>query len=127
MAKKKNTVHTVRGKVGTPYLHKTPYAGSRQIRIIDTESIHFTRSLDDLIDHLVALREKYSDTYTNLYVDYEIGHEGERDYYLCGARPETEIEANIRLENEARLKNAADERDRREFARLQKKFGESKK
>ena len=94
----------------------------------DKEEICFEGKIGALIEMLQGLKEKYGD---EVYVGYD-GYYESCDYVINFKREETEREEKLRLKAEERLRIAAgkeklkkDEKERKEYERLKKKFGGS--
>jgi hypothetical protein len=98
------------------------------IRIKNKPYVSLDGARSSIIESLQKLKEKYSDEYSNLRIDYI------RDcgcYHLCdcslepvlkGDRYETEIELEFRLKKEAEKKAEETKREKAELERLKKKY-----
>ena len=92
----------------------------------DKEEICFEGSIDAAILMLHKLKDEYG---SEAYIGCD-GHGESWDYVINFRREETEREEKLRLKAEERLRIAAekeklkkDEKDRKEYERLKKKFG----
>lgn len=112
--------------IGTPYKTR---AGSDAIAYKDREIVYVETELKNLIKRLTDLEEKYRDRYKDMYLD------GEKDcgcysmdcgctptYYLKGRRYETDIEYEHRIAREKKFQADQEERERRAYEELKKKF-----
>lgn len=98
--------------------------------IINRVSIYPESQVDALIKDLINIKEKYGDTYTNLSVESErdCGCYGDCScspyYYVWGCRLESDLEYNYRLTEENKRMKEQEERDRKSYEELKKKFGD---
>lgn len=93
------------------------------IKVMVRESISY-ETLDSIIEKADRLIKKYENL-TN-YSDFRI--EDDEKYgsifpVLVYSRPETTLEKNIREDREAGLKKWQEERERKQYEQLKKKFG----
>ena len=119
-------------RVGTPTISRsTGYDRRKYIEITGQERVSIIySSLDDVIKELEDLRTKYSCEYTDLAFDssrdcgcYSDCH-CPPSLYLDGKRLESDLEFELRIEEETKREADRLERERAEFARLKKQFGE---
>ena len=113
--------------VGTPRVYQGQ-GGDRPVIFAEC-TFYFDDSLDTIMAALQAAKDKYSCDYTDLSIesrsDCGCRHNCScsPSYVLCGKRLETDIEYDFRINEEARFKAQQDERERREYEALKKKFG----
>ena len=142
--KAKDTTVYVTGPVGRPYLlekgdkllkqweysSKYRWLTLPAIIILDQEQLDFGDGADLVTLHETSgkLLTKYGAEYTNLHIEVEreTGYYDEvtTTYTLWGTRPETELERDFRLKKEQADKQRKLDAERKEFERLQKKFGD---
>jgi hypothetical protein len=81
-------------------------------------------SLDDAIQYLKSLKEKYSQ-YENLCftVDYDWNN---KQLYLLGFIDETDAEYESRINREKKIQIDDERREREQYEKLKAKFGEGK-
>jgi hypothetical protein len=86
-------------------------------------------SLKSLISELTRLQKEYRDRFQDMEFvekrDCGCYHDCScsPSYVLYGHRYETDVEYNFRLQQEEKVKTIQEERERKEFERLQAKFG----
>lgn len=93
------------------------------------ERLYPQSSLKSLIRELTRLQRKYRDRFQDMeFIEkndcgcfYDCSCSP--SYVLYGKRYETDLEYNFRLKQEAKVKANQEERERKEFERLQAKFG----
>lgn len=91
---------------------------TRNIRGLDLDG-----PVDVVIKELTAKKEEaLADGWSNLYVDIDNWNDGV-DINLKGDRDETDQEMEFRVNNERRRQEEKDEKDRKEYERLARKFG----
>lgn len=119
-------------RVGTPVISRsTGYDRRKYIEINGQERVSIIySSLDDAIKQLEDLRTMYSHEYTDLAFDSsrDCGCYSDCNcpptLYLDGKRLESDLEFELRVEEEAKREADRLERERAEFERLKKQFGE---
>jgi hypothetical protein len=103
------------------------------IRIDNQVRVNFDYvSLKELADTFTDLFKQYGDSYSDLRIDAVRGECGcycsdcecGPEFYLVGSRLETEDEIDVRIELDIKRQAAVVDRERKEFERLQKKFGD---
>lgn len=110
-------------KYGLPYYTQFPL-------IVISEQVQFdfdNTNLETLVNWGTEMIAKYSDTYVGLTLEREV----EPDYYdsvivtyrLWGTRLETQVEVDFRVRKAQSEKAIKEANERKEFKRLQKKFG----
>jgi hypothetical protein len=125
-----NAKRIITVRVGTPVLRKYSNSTDYYVHIQDYERIKVRCNLDYLINELQQLKVQYGNEYANLQID------GDRDcgcqyhcdcnpsYYLQGDRLETDLEYDLRIQQEAARAAAIAERERAEYEKLKAKFGD---
>lgn len=114
--------------VGDAYLTRNYY--NRNRKMIDYRN-KVTVGVDDgdldvLIGRLNALKEKYGADYTDLrLVSENNAYDEYYSYVLYGRRLENDVEYNFRIENAMRDVADKEEKERKEYERLAKKFAKS--
>jgi hypothetical protein len=126
-----NPVRINKGDRASGYVPK--YTEFPFIRIDNQVRINLDyTSLKTLVETFTDLFNQYGETYSDLRIDAVRGECGcyysdcgcGPEYYLVGSRLETEDEIDVRIELDTKRQAAADNRERKEFERLQKKFGD---
>ena len=88
-------------------------------------------SVTALIDQLTKIQDELGQSYTKLSVKSEQDcgcyHECRcsPSYYVWGTRAESDLEYNYRIQEEQRIKDEQDARDRKAYEELKKKFGDN--
>lgn len=129
MTKNSKSPDLVSVLVGAPVLRDSDYGNEQFIEIQQTVEVDFESDLDWIITKLAELKQTYGNTYSNLHFQSARDCGCRYDcsclptYHLNGLRPETELERQHREESSIKLENEKNERERREFERLAKKFG----
>lgn len=113
-------------RVGTPTLFMG-MLGAKSVIIKDPVEISIDQSLDSLIFILQEYRETYKDEYKDLYVYEETIHgyyevDDRKVTYLYGKRMETDFECELRIKEEEKAKAELEERERKLFENLKKKY-----
>jgi hypothetical protein len=136
MAKKQTEDRTkpimVQVRVGTPRLDTRGYGGYVSIQYDSQEQLDpdYT-SLESVIEQVLLMRETYASAYSDLKFEadqncgcYQSDCGCRTRYFLVGKRLESDLEFELRLEEEAKREADRLERERAEFERLKKQFGE---
>lgn len=120
-------LHTKAPRRGEPgYGEGGGYRTYPCVIIENQETVDIETDLTDLADWCNRMLEKHGKTYTDLRIEIE----REPTYYdeiittyrLYGWRKETQVEVDHRLQQARAEKARTEDRERKEFERLQKKF-----
>ena len=77
-----------------------------------------------ILGDLMALREEaIKNGYTDLHLDSQEGYDG-LEFIISGNRPETDVEYQIRTAGELRQNKEGEDKELKEFKRLQKIYGD---
>lgn len=102
-----------------------------RIREVYLDIWDFDGDLDEVIERLKEIQDKYAGSYAKLELDTDSTYEGLINVDLYGHRPENEKEKKRRLEKEAKAKaekarqlKLAEQQEWEEYERLKKKFGD---
>lgn len=88
-------------------------------------TLHFSGTIDEVIEELKKEGVYYSEQYTNLRIDYSYDHVHEECYYkhvLYGDKLETDEEESLRMKQEREYKKSQDEYQRKQYEQLKAKF-----
>lgn len=91
----------------------------------DIQTLYLEGKLSDAIRHLETIQAKYGREYTDLWIIKEYArYPGEEDG-ICvrGSRLETDEEYATRTVRESSAKVLAEEKERKQFEELKKKYG----
>jgi len=94
----------------------------KEIKVEITSVYMDGKTIDEGIDELNDLKKTYSGTYKDLVLEWDCYDESKR-LCLYGTREETDGEYNKRQEQAEKSKLFTEKRDREEYERLKKRFG----
>ncbi len=120
--------------VGTPEKKSHQYNGGDYIAITGKTSVYAETRIDSLIESLTGLKKEHAGDYEDLYLDgvrdcgcYSMDCGCTPTLYLKGKRLETDLEYDLRIENEAKVIADRELADLKKYEELKQKFEKEKK